>query len=100
MTSLYFSTISDKVLKEQLSFPKNTKFEYRMTDKVGTTEYTIVFTNNKKAAWIAKYKGTYYGNVISHIVEQDRYSLLDVFKTLRENAQASIKALKNPVNFD
>lgn len=94
MSDLFFEVIADDVIRENLKLREEEVIEYRFADTVGRTHVTIFFTNENRAAWIAKYKKEYYGSIISNIEKQDDYTYIDVYKTLRENAIKTLKAVK------
>lgn len=60
----------------------------------GNTKIDIIFTKDTKALWIAKYKGEFYMSIIDEIELDDKYRVIDIYTTLSENAQATLKALK------
>lgn len=91
MTELFFEAISDDIIRENLKLREDEEITYRFADVIGKTHVTLFFTNQDRAAWIAKYKKQYYGSIISNIERQDEYTYIDIYKTLRENA---IKTLK------
>lgn len=93
MSDLFFEAISDDVIKENLKLHDEEEITYRFADTYGKTHITIFFTSEDRAAWIAKYKGDYYGSIISNIEKQDDYTYIDVYKTLRENAIKTLKAI-------
>lgn len=93
MSELFFEAISDDIVAEKLKLFDGEEIEYRYVDKIGKTEVTIVFTSEARAGWIAKYKKEYYGSMISNIERQDEYTYIDVYRTLRENAIKTLKAL-------
>lgn len=94
MNELFFEAISDDVARKNLNIAKDEEIEYRCIDKIGRTEVTFLFTDKDKACWVAKYKGEIYGQSVTNIEKQDKYTLLDVFKTLRENATKTLKEIK------
>lgn len=93
MNDLFFETISDEIIKDKLKFLTGEVITYRYQDKIGKTDVTIFFTDQDRGAWIAKYKGEYYGSIISNIERQDEYTYIDIYRTLRENAIKTLKAI-------
>lgn len=93
MSDLFFEVISEDLIREHLQLRKKEEIIYRFADTIGKTHVTIFFTNKNRAAWIAKYKGDYYGSIISNIERQDEYTYIDIYKTLRENAIKTLKAV-------
>lgn len=93
MNDLYFEAISDEMIRKNLKIGKKENITYRYPDTIGKTAVTIFFTDKSRAAWIAKYKGNYYGSIISNVARQDEYTFIDVYRTLRENAIKTLKAL-------
>lgn len=93
MNDLYFEAIADDVIREKLKLFERETITYRYPDKIGKTDVTIFFTDQNRAAWIAKYKKEYYGSIISNIERQDEYTFIDVYRSLRENAAKTLKAL-------
>ncbi|MCA9358251.1 hypothetical protein KC902_03245 [Candidatus Kaiserbacteria bacterium] len=91
---LFFHAISDEIMKEKLQFLEKEEVTYRYADTIGNTHVTIFFTNKDRAAWIAKYKGEYYGSIISNIERQDEYTFIDIYRTLKENATKTLKLIK------
>lgn len=94
MNDLYFEAIADDVIREKLKLFEREVITYRYADKIGKTDVTIFFTDQNRAAWIAKYKKEYYGSIISNIERQDEYTFIDVYRTLRENAIKTLKEIK------
>lgn len=93
MSELFFEAISDDVINENLKLQEGEEITYRFADTIGRTHVTIFFTNQDRAAWIAKYKKEYYGNILNNIERQDEYTYIDIYKTLRDNATQTLKAL-------
>ncbi len=94
MNDLYFEAIADDIIREKLKLDEKETITYRYPDTIGKTNVTIFFTNQKRAAWIAKYKKEYYGSILSNVERQDEYTYIDVYRTLRENAIKSLKEIK------
>lgn len=90
--------ISNDIIEEQFKkwfgedFVLNVEMRYQ--DKIANTKIEIIFTADEKALWICKYKGEYYGNALSNVFEKDKYTYIDVFYNLRENAIETLKKLK------
>lgn len=93
MNALFFEAISDDIIREKLKLDDKEIVTYRYSDTIGKTKITIFFTDKERAAWIGKYKGEYYGSILSNIERQDEYTFIDVYRTLRENAIQTIKSL-------
>jgi hypothetical protein len=93
MSDLFFEAISDDIIREKLKLFDDETISYRFVDKVGKTDITIFFTDKNRAAWIGKYKKEYYGSILSSIERQDEFTYIDIYKTLRENATKTLKAL-------
>lgn len=93
MNELFFEAINDELIREHLKLREGEEVTYRFADTIGKTHVTIFFTNQDRAAWIAKYKKEYYGSILSNIERQDEYTYIDIYKTLRENAINTLKAL-------
>lgn len=93
MNTLFFEAIADDIIREKLKLDETETITYRYPDLLGKTAVTIFFTDQDRAAWIAKYKGEYYGSMISNIERQDEYTFIDVYRSLRENAIKTLKAL-------
>lgn len=93
MNALFFEAIADDIIREKLKLDEKETITYRYPDTIGRTSVTIFFTDQDRAAWIAKYKGEYYGSIISNIERQDEYTFIDVYRSLRENATKTLKAL-------
>lgn len=91
---MYFYGIEDKIIKEQFKLEGEFEIEHRLADKIGKTVIDICFCSDNRALWICKYKKKYYGNMIKNIEVADKYSLIDVFYSLRENAIKTLKFLK------
>lgn len=91
MTELFFEAISDDLINEHLKLREGEVITYRFADTIGRTHVTIFFTNQERAAWIAKYKKEYYGSILENIERQDEYTYIDIYKTLRENATKTLK---------
>lgn len=90
MGSLHFEVIKESLIKKHLKFNKGEKVAYIFADKVQDIDITILFTNQDRAAWVTKYKRKYYGSIVSNIERKDEYTYIDIYKTLRENADESI----------
>ena len=90
MSSLHFEVIKESLIKKHLKFNKGEKVDYIFADKVNDIEVTILFTNQDRAAWVAKFKRKYYGSIVSNIERKDEYTYIDIYKTLRENADESL----------
>lgn len=90
--------IAEDIIEEQFKkwFGKDFKLlvQMRYQDFYGKTPIEIVFTEDDKALWIAKYKDDYYGNAITGIEEKDKYSMIDVFYNLRSNALETLKEVR------
>jgi len=93
MNELFFEAISDDIIREKLKLFEDESINYRFVDKVGKTEITVFFTDKNRAAWIGKHKKEYYGSILSNIERQDEYTYIDIYKTLRDNATNTLKAL-------
>lgn len=93
MNTLFFEAIADDIIREKLKLDEKETITYRYPDTIGKTHVTIFFTDQDRAAWIAKYKGDYYGSIVSNIERQDEYTFIDVYRTLRENATKTLKSL-------
>lgn len=93
MNELFFEAISDDIIREHLKLREDEEVTYRFADTIGKTHVTILFTNQARSAWIAKYKKQYYGTILSNIERKDEYTYIDIYKTLRENAVATLKAV-------
>lgn len=94
MNDLYFEAIDDDIIREKLKLAERESVTYRYPDMLGKTAVTFFFTDQNRAAWIAKYKKEYYGSIISNVERQDEYTYIDVYRTLRENAIKTLKDLK------
>lgn len=93
MNALFFEAISDDIIREKLKLDERETITYRYPDTIGRTNITVFFTDKERAAWIGKYKGEYYGSIISNIERQDEYTFIDVYRALKENAIKTIKEL-------
>jgi hypothetical protein len=93
MNALFFEAIADDIIREKLKLDDKETITYRYPDTIGKTSVIIFFTDQDRAAWIAKYKGEYYGSIISNIERQDEYTFIDVYRSLRENAVKTLKTL-------
>jgi len=97
MTQLYKTFISDKVVQEKMRDLYGKKYKLKMEMsyqyKYKSTKVDIGFTADKKAFWILKYKGEYYMNIIDGIELKDKYSVIDLYITLSENAVESFNQL-------
>lgn len=95
---MYKIVTSENIIQEQFKdyFEKDWKLDvwhiYQFTHKKTTID--IVFTKDKKAMWIMKYKGKYYGDAMSNIEERDGLTYIDIYTTFTEQAIATINDLK------
>jgi hypothetical protein len=98
MSSIFKVCIADNIVEEKLKqyYGKDYKLDLDIRYQVESakTKIDIIFTKDNKALWIFKYKKEYYMNVIDGIFLKDKYTVLDVYTTLIENAIASLKAIK------
>lgn len=96
---MYKSYIKDDIVEKQLrdkyGYKKNYKLkidvEYQSSYK--NIPIDILFTQDKKAMWIAKFKGEYYMSIVDDIKLTDDYTVLDIYTTLEENAKDSLKVI-------
>lgn len=90
--------IKDEIVEEQFKnwFGEFTlKVKARYQAEIGNTKVDIIFTKDKKALYIMKYKGKYYGNAMSGVKKGDGFNYIDIYTTFIENAKDTIKRLKN-----
>lgn len=97
MKELYKEVIADNIVEEQFKtmFGKDFKLKAkaRYQYSIGKTKIDIIFTKDKKALWITKYKRKYYGNAIENVVKGDGFNYIDVYTTFIQNAKDTIKAV-------
>lgn len=95
---MYKSYIKDEILEKQFRAFYGDKYklkiEMQYQGMYKNTPIDIIFTKDEKAAWIAKYKGEYYMNVVDNIELKDKYSIIDLYTTLVDNAKDSLKVVK------
>lgn len=93
MAELYKVFIEPKIVEEHMrkkygkDFVLKIQMQYQYRYK--SCKIDIGFTADKKAFWIFKYKGDYYMNIIDEIKLKDKYSVIDIYTTLAENAVES-----------
>ncbi len=86
--------IVEKHMKEKYGKKYKLEIDVEYQSSVGNTKVDIIFTKDAKALWIAKYKGEHYMSIMDKIDLKDKYTVIDIFTTLSENAQATLRALK------
>lgn len=90
MANIFKVFISDKIVEEKLRdrYGKDYKLEIEMNyqHRYKSTKIDVGFTHDNKAYWILKYKGDFYMNVIEDIELKDKYTVIDIYTTLVENA--------------
>lgn len=90
MGFLFNQYISDEIVQDQ--FRKKYGKKYKLTLEIqyqfeyNRCKMDIGFTADSKAFWIFKYKGEYYMNIMEDIELKDKYTVLDVYTTLLQNA--------------
>lgn len=95
---MYKSYIENDIVEKQ--FKKiygddyELKIEMSYQGMYKNTPIDILFTVDKKACWIAKYKGEYYMQVMDNIKLDDKYTVIDIYTTLLDNARDSLKVIK------
>lgn len=83
MAQIFKTFIADEIAQEKLRDRYGAKYKlkvdmaYQYQHK--SCKIDIVFTKDKKAYWIFKYKGDYYMNIIEGLQLKDKYSIIDVF---------------------
>jgi len=95
---MYKFYIKQEIVEEKMQeyYGKDYKLVVEMSyqAKFHNTSIDIIFTKDDKAFWIAKYKGEYYMQVLDDIKLDDKYTVIDIYKNLEENAKDSLKGLK------
>lgn len=95
---MYKAYIKDEIVEKHFQKYYGDKYELNIEiqyqGKYKNTPIDIIFTADDKAAWIAKYKGEYFMNVVDNIELKDKYSIIDLYTTLVDNAKDSLKAIK------
>lgn len=90
MSFLFKQYISDEIVaekfKERYGKKYKLKIEIQYQVEHNRNKIDIGFTEDDKAFWIFKYKKDYYMNIIENIDLGDKYTVLDVYTTLVENA--------------
>ena len=62
--------------------------------KYKNTPVDLIFTHDDKVAWICYYKKQYYANFIHDIELKDKYTIIDIYEAISENARETLKAIK------
>lgn len=97
MSYLFKRFISDEIVesKFQDKYGKDykLKIEIQYQFEFRNKKMDIGFTKDDKAYWMFKFKDEYYMNIMDGIVLEDKYTVLDVYNTLMENAVASYRAV-------
>jgi len=94
MVQLYKMFIGEDVLEKQFQEKYGKKYklkiemEYQYQYK--STKIDIGFTADKKAFWAFRYRKQVYMNILEEIELKDKYTVIDIYTTLAENAVASI----------
>lgn len=95
MGYLFRQYISDEIVESKFKDKYGKKYKLKLEIQYQTefnkTKIDIGFTEDNKAFWIFKYKGDYYMNIMEEIELKDKYTVLDIYTTLVENAIHSYK---------
>lgn len=97
MNALFKTYIADTIVEKHLQerYGKRYKFKVEMSYQYQykSCKVDIHFTADKKALWIFKYKGEYYMNIVEDVELKDKYTVIDLYLSLVDNAQASYNHL-------
>ena len=97
MVQLYKIFISDEVLQKKFQSKYGKKYklklemEYQYQHK--SCKIDIGFTADKKAFWVFKYKGDIYMNIVEDVELKDKYTVIDLYLNLVENAKESYNSV-------
>lgn len=95
---MYKLIIDHKIVEEQFKhwfgddFKLLPKIQYQA--EIGGTKVDIIFTKDKRALWIMKHKGKYYGNAMKEVHKGDGFYYVDIYQNFVENAKQTLKELK------
>lgn len=97
MSYLFKRYISDEIVESKFQDKYGKKYkleiEIQYQFEFRNKKMDIGFTKDDKAYWMFKFKGEYYMNIIEDIVLEDKYTVLDVYNNLMENAVNSYRAI-------
>ncbi len=95
MGYLFKEYIEEKIVEEKFRDRYGKKYklknEMQYQFEFNRIKMDVGFTEDLKAYWIFKYKGDYYMKIMEEIELKDKYSVLDIYTTLMENAVATYK---------
>lgn len=95
---MYKAYIKDEIAEEQFQIyygkDYKLKIEMQYQGMFKNTPIDIIFTADNKACWLAKYKGMYYAQMMDNIELKDKYTVIDIYTSLLDNAKDSLKVIK------
>jgi len=86
--------IVEKQLKEKYGEKFKLKVKIAYQYQWGQHKIDILFTKDKKALWVFKFKKELYMNIVDEIEYKDKFTAVDLYTTLADNAVETIQALK------
>ena len=95
---LYKVYISDKIVESKMrdrygkDYKLKMEMQYQHVHK--RMKIDVGFTADKKAFWIFKYKGEYYMNIVDEVELKDKYTVIDLYCNLVDNACESFDQIK------
>ena len=97
MSYLFKRYISDEIVESKFQdrYGKDykLKIEIQYQFEFRNKKMDIGFTKDGKAFWIFKFKDDYYMNIVEDIVFEDKYTVVDVYNNLMQNAVDSYRAI-------
>lgn len=97
MTAPFKTYIGDKIVEKHLQdrYGKDYKFQVEMSyqHQYKSCKIDVHFTADAKALWIFKYKEQYFMNIVEDVVLKDKYTVIDLYLNLVQNAEASYNQL-------
>lgn len=91
-----FMGVTDEEITKLFKLEDDIKVSMVYEELIGRKTINIGFTNDKRAFWISKYKGKYYGNMTEpYDMGKDYFLNIDIYLTMRQNAKDTLKELKH-----
>lgn len=93
MAAPFKTFIADSIVEKHMQdrYGKKYKLKVDMSyqHQYKSCKIDIHFTADKKALWVFKYKGDLYMNIVEKVQLKDKFSIIDLYLNLVQNAEAS-----------